>query len=322
MTPARKASYALFAALAAAIICLHLGPVLLAGLFSYMILDLTHRKLAGPLPSLAARAGAVATFGVTAALLTWLVITFFKLAMHRMPLILGSLIPTVDGMANEYGIDLPFENLHGFRVVLLEALKENARSVTETSGLLTKGFFQIVVGIFVAILHFLSEPEPAIKHNLFDAMRREFDLRVKVFMLGFEKILSAQVLISFINAGITAIFLLAVGIPFVHFLTLTTFIFGILPIVGNIASNTVIVGTALTISPQMAVVALIFLVVSHKAQYLLSGHILGSRIDTPVWQILAGLLIGEALMGVPGMILAPAMIHYLREELRDIPVKA
>lgn len=322
MTAPRRASYVLFAILAVAIVALHLGPVLLAGLFSYMILDLTHRRLSAAMSPLAAKLGALTTFLITATVIIWLVVTFFKLALHRMPLILGSLIPTIDGMANEYGIDLPFENLHEFRVVALEAIKENAKSVTETSGLLTKGFFQIIVGIFVAVLCFLGEPEPTDRHDAYDSIRREFDKRIRVFMAGFEKILAAQVMISAINAVVTAIFLLAVGIPYVRFLTLTTFIFGILPIIGNILSNTIIVGTALTVSPQLALAGMIFLVISHKAQYLFSGQILGSRIKTPVWQVLVGLLLGEAVMGVPGMILAPALIHYVREELRDIPVKA
>jgi predicted PurR-regulated permease PerM len=321
MTASKRASFALFAALAAAIIALRLGPVLLAGLFSYMILDLTCRGLSLRMPKAAAKAGGVVTFIVTASLLSWLLATFLKLAVHRMPVILGSLLPTIDAMASEYGFDLPFENLHGFRVVLLEALKENARAVTEASGLLTKGFFQIIVGLFVAVLCFLADDPPADKPNLFDALRRECGERLKLFMVGFEKILAAQVVISFINAGVTAVFLIVAGIPYVHFLTLTTFIFGILPIIGNIASNTVIVGAALTVSPNLAAAALVFLVVSHKLQYLLSGQILGARINTPVWQILAGLLLGEAVMGVPGMILAPAMIHYVREELREIPVE-
>ncbi len=321
MTAARKTSYALFAALAAAIVCLNLGPALLAGLFSYMILDITHRRLADVMPRVAARAIAVATFLVTAILLSWAVATFFRLAVHRTPLILGTLIPTVDGMASNLGLDLPFENLHEFRGVVLDAIKENVRSVTQASGLLTKGFFQLIISVFIAILCFLTDSPLTHKPNLYDQVLREFDARVKIFMGGFEKILGAQVLISFINAGITAIFLLGAGVPYVHFLTLATFIFGIIPIVGNIFSNTIIVGTALTVSPHMALIALIFLVVSHKAQYLLSGQILGSLINTPVWQILAGLLLGEAIMGVPGMILAPAMIHYLREELTDIPAQ-
>lgn len=323
MTAARKASYVLFVLLATAIVWLSLGPVLLAGLFSFMILDLSHRRLARVLPALAAKALSVVTFVFTAVLLAFLVATFFRLAMHRTPQILGDLIPKVDSLAQDYGIDLPFENLAEFRAVALGALKDNARAITRTSGLLTKGFFQILVGIFVAILCFLNESAAqGGKATLFEELGREFDDRVEVFMLGFEKILGAQVVISIINTGITAIFILAAGIPNVHFLTLATFIFGVIPIVGNIVSNAIIVGTALTVSAHKAAVAMIFLVVSHKAQYLLSGQILGSRINTPVWQILAGLLIGEAVMGVPGMILAPAMIHYMREELRAIPARS
>jgi predicted PurR-regulated permease PerM len=38
-----------------------------------------------------------------------------------------------------------------------------------------------------------------------------------------------------------------------------------------------------------------------------------------MWVTLLGLLAGEALMGVPGVLIAPAMLHYLRDELRDLP---
>ena len=78
--------------------------------------------------------------------------------------------------------------------------------------------------------------------------------------------------------------------------------------------------TALTVSPNAAVLALVFLIVSHKAEYFLNSRIIGSRIDTPMWQVLLGLLMCEALMGVPGVILAPAVLHYAREELRAIRV--
>lgn len=319
MTPARKTSYLVFGALIVAVVLLHLGPVLLAGLFSFMILDLTYRRLAPRMPDLPARWLALIIFLVTAVCLSWMFGFFLKLALARTPLILASLIPKIDGLASRYGIDLPFENLHEFRVVTIEALKENARSVTRASGLLTKGFFQIVVGIFIAILCFFSEHPRNFKPTLFDEVRKEFNARVSVFMLGFEKILGAQVFISLINTAVTAVFLLAVGMPYLLFLTLATFIFGIIPILGNIATNTIIVCTALTISPRLAVFALLFLVLSHKAQYILSGKIMGAYIDSPVWVILLGLLIGEAVIGLPGMLLAPAIIHYLREEMQAIP---
>src|SRR5207253_1013135 len=107
----------------------------------------------------------------------------------------------------------------------------------------TRGFFHIVVGIFIAVFCFMADP-PSTRHgNLFDAVRVEFSERMKIFMLGFEKVLGAQVLISFINTGMTAIFLLVISTPYIHFLTLATFILGVIPIVGTVLSNTIIVGT-------------------------------------------------------------------------------
>ena len=93
-----------------------------------------------------------------------------------------------------------------------------------------------------------------------------------------------------------------------------TFIFGLLPVVGNLISNALIVGIAFTVSPHMALAALVFLVVVHKMEYFLNSKIIGHRIRTPLWLTLLGLVVGERLLGVPGMILAPVLLYYLKLE--------
>ncbi|MEI9959849.1 MAG: AI-2E family transporter [Limisphaerales bacterium] len=93
-----------------------------------------------------------------------------------------------------------------------------------------------------------------------------------------------------------------------------TFLCGLLPIIGNIISNTLIIGVGFTISPQMALVALIFLVIIHKLEYFLNSKIIGRRIKNPMWLTLIGLVLGEKLMGIPGMILAPIVLHYIKVE--------
>jgi predicted PurR-regulated permease PerM len=99
-----------------------------------------------------------------------------------------------------------------------------------------------------------------------------------------------------------------------------TFLCGMLPVVGNLVSNSVVVGLALTRSPGLALTALIFLIVIHKLEYFLNSKIVGDRIQTPLWLTLLGLIIGERLMGVPGMILAPVVLNYLRLEGSKIEV--
>ena len=78
--------------------------------------------------------------------------------------------------------------------------------------------------------------------------------------------------------------------------------------------NTLIVAIGFTISPRMALIALIFLVVIHKLEYFLNSKIIGDRIKNPMWLTLLGLVLGEKLMGVPGMILAPVVLHYIKVE--------
>ena len=61
--------------------------------------------------------------------------------------------------------------------------------------------------------------------------------------------------------------------------------------------------------------AFIFLIALHKTEYFLNSKIVGQRIQNPMWLTLLGLVLGEKLMGVPGMILAPAVLHYVKVEM-------
>jgi len=104
------------------------------------------------------------------------------------------------------------------------------------------------------------------------------------------------------------------GFNYTTTLIALTFLFGLLPIIGNIVSNTLICGVAFTMSPKLALVSLIYLVVIHKLEYFLNSKIIGDRIKNPMWLTLLGLVIGEKLMGIPGMILAPVVLHYIKVE--------
>jgi predicted PurR-regulated permease PerM len=86
-------------------------------------------------------------------------------------------------------------------------------------------------------------------------------------------------------------------------------------VVGNLVSNTIVVAIGFTVSPKMALVSLLFLVVIHKLEYLLNSKIVGWRIRNPLWLTLLGLVVGERLMGIPGMILAPVVLHYVKLEV-------
>jgi predicted PurR-regulated permease PerM len=100
-----------------------------------------------------------------------------------------------------------------------------------------------------------------------------------------------------------------------------TFLCGLLPIIGNIISNTLIVAVGFTLSPRVALFALIFLVAIHKLEYFLNSKIIGDRIKNPMWLTLIGIVLGEKLMGIPGMILAPVVLHYIKVEASKNKIK-
>jgi predicted PurR-regulated permease PerM len=134
--------------------------------------------------------------------------------------------------------------------------------------------------------------------------------------------MGAQITISLINTLLTSIFVLAVRLPHAPLLIAITFLCGLVPIVGNLISNTIIVFVALTVSLKLAISAIIFLVVIHKLEYLLNSKIIGDRIRNPVWLTLVALIISERLMGIPGLILAPVVLNYLRVEMLTVEVSA
>ncbi len=318
----RKASYALMILALAAVARVGLGHALIAGLFAYMMLNQAQGALrgAGASPRLA-RWSSLALFLVVGALMAVIFAAFVRIGMARAPQLLDRLLPPLDALVNRVGLDLPIDNGQELRALILASLKANARAVESESGLLTRGFFQISAAVIIAILRFVTAaPVPVERRRGLDIeVLNECRDRVALFAVSFELVMGAQVLIAAINAGMAAAFLFAFRIPFRTMLILTTFVCGMIPIVGNLISNALIAAAALTVSDKLALIALVFLVVVHKGGYVLNSRIIGARTETPTWAILLGLLVGEALMGVTGAILAPTLIYYARAELRAVP---
>lgn len=316
----RKASYALFALALLVVAYFHLGPCLLAALVSYMIMDVTERRLrdAGA-RGRTARVAAMAAFFVLASALGWIFVNFARVGVARLPVLLDNVLPRLTGLGDLLGLESPIDNARELRDLAVASARENFASVTKTSGLLTRGFFQVLVGMLVAALKFLSPHDSEGDASLFEVLSAEFNARARLFVRSFERVVGAQVTISVVNTLLTACFLYAAGVPFKTFLILTTFVCGLVPMIGNVISNCAIVAAGLTVSIQLATAGLVYLVVIHKLEYFLNSKIVGGSIDTPMWMTLLGLVVGEALMGVPGVLLAPALLHYAREELRAIP---
>ena len=150
--------------------------------------------------------------------------------------------------------------------------------------------------------------------------------RIRTLVEAFDKVVFAQVKISALNTVLTGIYLIVVlplfGIhmPMLTVLISLTFVIGLIPIVGNVISNTAIVLISLGLSPAVAIASLIFLILIHKLEYFTNAYIVGGKVQARSWEMLCAMLLMEAVFGIPGLIAAPVAYAWLKEELRIINI--
>ena len=95
-----------------------------------------------------------------------------------------------------------------------------------------------------------------------------------------------------------------------------TFFAGLIPIVGNLICNSVITLVGVSVSPTVGLACLVFLILIHKAEYIINAKILGRQTNTAAWELLAVMFVGEAVFGLPGLVAAPLYYAYVKKELQ------
>lgn len=323
LTP-RRISFAVLVLMLVLAGWLHLGPPLLAILFSYFalskLLALTRNKWI-----------AVILFLLIAVGIACGAAFFTRTAIRELPEVADNSLPSASAWAQARQIELPFTDFDSLRAFVIGAFKEETNYLKDVATFArnaTTFLIFVAIGIVAAVSLFfnsqldLSRNVPASRNNLYSVFCGELSVRFRDFYESFATVMGAQITISLINTVLTAIFVLAVQLPDAPLLIALTFLCGLLPIVGNLVSNTIIVCVAFTVSLKIALIALIFLIAIHKLEYFLNSKIIGDRIRNPIWLTLLALIIGERLMGIPGMVLAPVILNYLRVEMSKIEVQS
>lgn len=186
-----------------------------------------------------------------------------------------------------------------------------------------KGAAHLVVTVLIGmVLGAIIALQPSPNPSTLKPLAARLFTRVSRFAKAFHDIVFAQIKISMLNTFFTAAFLLIVPhifgehLPLVKTLILVTFIVGLLPVIGNLISNTVIFIVALSVSFWVASCVLIYLILIHKLEYFLNARIVGGQIRARAWELLLAMLVFEAAFGLAGVIAAPIYYAYLKSELR------
>jgi predicted PurR-regulated permease PerM len=308
----RRISYFFMVAMMVLIGGLHMTTLLLTTLFSYFTLRQFSFGRSKPL--------GVVLFLFVVLGASYGLYFFAKQAYVTFPRIAETTIPAVVNYAESKGIEMPFTDFSSLRHIAVTEAKERVTNIGRYARDAGITLVYLIIGIVVAVSLFINaklgvEDDPNTQRDsLYAITAREIANRFVTFYHSFAVVMGAQILISIVNTILTGIFLFWAGFPYAPVLIACTFLCGLLPIIGNLLSNTLITGVAFTISPKMALVALVFLIVIHKFEYFLNSKIIGHRIRNPMWLTLLGLLLGETLLGIPGMILAPIVLHYIKVE--------
>lgn len=206
---------------------------------------------------------------------------------------------------------------------VLETIKASSGHIFEVTGHSLKALVHVILGLFLGAIVAFSflKPESRV-HSEPRPLRDALIARITRFTEVFKKVMAAQVKISAINTILTGIYLLiilpVVGItlPYGKTLVILTFVFGLIPVLGNLITNTLIFLISLTVSFKVAIASIVFLVVVHKLEYYINAKIVGEKIKTSIWELLIAMLLMETLFGILGVALAPVIYGYLKEELK------
>ena len=202
-------------------------------------------------------------------------------------------------------------------------LRDHASQLQIWGGHTVRGVGYAVAGIAIGALAALQLPvRPPMGDGVAPlpaALRRRFD----DLMLSFTAVVFAQLCIAAINTALTAVYLLGVlpllgtPLPLAGTLVAATFVASLVPVVGNLVSNTMIVIVSLTQSVAVAGLSLVWLTLIHKFEYFLNAHIIGSRIRARAWELLVAMLVLEAMFGLAGLISAPVMYAQIKRALHQ-----
>ena len=206
----------------------------------------------------------------------------------------------------------------GLKSSIVGWLKEHLAAVQTFGQEGTRILIRVLIGMVIGALIALRQADPPVDYRPLALALAD---RAARFAEAFRHVVFAQVRIAALNAALTAFYLvvvlplLGIQLPLIKTMIAVTFVAGLIPVLGNLVSNVVVVVVSLSVSPFVALGSLVYLVAIHKLEYFLNARFVGTRIEARAWELLLAMLLMEAAFGVAGLVAAPIYYAYLKDEL-------
>ncbi|HJW57778.1 MAG TPA: AI-2E family transporter [Burkholderiaceae bacterium] len=320
-------SYILMAIALLVILRVGLLGALFSGLLVYSLVHLLAPALERKISSARARMIAAAGLGILVvtmlSLAIWGAVSFFQSDAGNIHVLLKKMADIIDASRNQIPAwlrtHLP-DDAEALREMIAVWLREHAaeaKIIGEETG---RAFAHILIGMIIGAMVAMRDAGRDPAYLPLAAALRE---RIVNLKNAFQQIVFAQVRIAAINAVLTTIYIFVIlpisgiSLPLSKSLIVITFVAGLLPVIGNLISNTVLVIVAMSHSLQTAMFSLLFLIIIHKLEYFLNARIIGFHIQARAWELLIAMLLMESIFGMPGVIAAPVFYAYIKKELMD-----
>lgn len=320
----------LFAVALLTLLPLKLLPALIAGLLVYTLVNAmvpslqTPAVLGAELPRVLA-VTLIATVVIALLTLSGLgIASFLRHGGENLPALVARMAEIVEGARDQlpaWLLQYLPQDAEELRQELVLWLREHTGTFQVAGAELGRGLGHVLLGMVVGAL--LSMEKVVLSENE-GPLPRAIAERGDRLANAFRRVVFAQFRISAINTVFTALYLavllpmLGIELPFTKTLILLTFVAGLLPILGNLISNTVICIFSLSLGFLVALGSLAYLIVIHKLEYFLNVKIIGGQIRARAWELLVAMLMMEAAFGLAGLIAAPIYYAYMKAELSKL----
>lgn len=323
MPIARISSYILSLLAAVLVLRFHLLPTVLAGLAVHVVTC----KLARRLPiKREGRAQETAVIALAFCVVAGFIGAGFALysamkGFHGFSDLLEASAETLEkvkrSLPESISADLP-GSAGELQESLVSYLRENGKGLSSAGAAGLSVFVHILIGMVIGGMTSIARVTVG-GDGL--PLLHELHARSGKLTAAFEKVVFAQLKISLVNTVLTAIYLclvlpaFGVHLPMITLLVMLTLVAGLIPVVGNLISNAVIVILSLGTSLLVGAASLLFLVIVHKLEYFLNAKIIGHEVNARAWELLCAMVTLEAVFGLHGVIAAPILYAWLKSEL-------
>lgn len=325
------AAWVLTALMLIVILVCHLLPALLAGLLVFELVHIITPKIAQKFPSKKpSNRAKLWAVGILVAVIVSLLslagaglVAFLRSDAGSVTVLLAKMAQIIEDSRKvlppwlfEY---LPADALT-FKEEATQWLRAHAAQLQGVGKEAGRATAHIILGMIIGGMVALRD---VVAFDHFKPFARAMVERTSLLSDAFRRVVFAQLRIATINAIFTGIYLalilpmLGVQLPLIKTMIAITFVVGLIPVLGNLISNTVIVVVSLSHSVGVALGSLLYLVIIHKLEYFLNARIIGGQIRAYAWELLIAMILMEAVFGLAGIVAAPIYYAYIKAELRE-----